>query len=157
MRKYICEEDAVGPDAEIAAQYWRKFLALNASVVTELFAGQLKSTVVCPRCERVSVSFDPYTMLSLPLPTNSTRNVVVLLQRSPYDCNAARRRTVPWIGELVDGRGAPVYQLAGLTPHESDPFREKPWEGLGFVLPKTANVAELRSSISRESGIPADR
>lgn len=32
-------------------------------------AGQFKSTVRCLKCKKVSVCFDPYLLLSLPIPS----------------------------------------------------------------------------------------
>lgn len=32
-------------------------------------AGQFKSTVVCSKCSRKSICFDPYMLITLPIPT----------------------------------------------------------------------------------------
>lgn len=40
----------------------------NDSVITDLFLGMYKSTLICPDCEYVSITFDPYNQLTLPLP-----------------------------------------------------------------------------------------
>lgn len=39
--------------------------------------GQYKSTLVCPECEKTSITFDPFMYLSLPLPDKTTRNMTV--------------------------------------------------------------------------------
>lgn len=39
--------------------------------------GQYKSTLVCPVCSKVSVTFDPFMYLSLPLPAKSSRSMTV--------------------------------------------------------------------------------
>ena len=44
----------------LAAEAWRGHLARNNSIIVDLFQGQLKSTLVCPVCARVSVTFDPF-------------------------------------------------------------------------------------------------
>lgn len=31
--------------------------------------GQYKSTLICPECKKVSVTFDPFMTISLPLPS----------------------------------------------------------------------------------------
>ncbi|OUC44895.1 hypothetical protein D917_08767, partial [Trichinella nativa] len=41
------------------------------------FHGLLKSTVVCPECDKVSITFDPFCYLSLPLPEKSDRLLVI--------------------------------------------------------------------------------
>jgi len=32
--------------------------------------GQFKSTVTCSTCKRISVCFDPYLLISMPIPSN---------------------------------------------------------------------------------------
>ncbi|OEL16929.1 Ubiquitin carboxyl-terminal hydrolase 9 [Dichanthelium oligosanthes] len=39
--------------------------------------GQYKSTLVCPVCNKISVTFDPFMYLSLPLPSTVTRMITV--------------------------------------------------------------------------------
>nr|AAN04210.1 Putative ubiquitin carboxyl terminal hydrolase [Oryza sativa Japonica Group] len=39
--------------------------------------GQYKSTLVCPDCKKISVTFDPFMYLSLPLPSTVTRMINV--------------------------------------------------------------------------------
>jgi len=43
------------------------------------FQGQLKSTLVCPDCGRVSVTFDPFMYLSLPMPHKTTRDIKITM------------------------------------------------------------------------------
>ena len=38
---------------EIAEEAWQKYLLRNRSVVVNLFQGQIKSTLVCPDCQKV--------------------------------------------------------------------------------------------------------
>lgn len=38
--------------------------------IRSIMSGQFKSTVVCNACSKVSVCFDPYLLISLPIPTN---------------------------------------------------------------------------------------
>eukprot|EP00455_Lapot_gusevi_P009468 TRINITY_DN1423_c0_g1_i5.p1 TRINITY_DN1423_c0_g1~~TRINITY_DN1423_c0_g1_i5.p1 ORF type:complete len:919 (+),score=331.64 TRINITY_DN1423_c0_g1_i5:79-2835(+) len=62
------------PDEEVAAEAWRTHLLRNQSVITDVLQGQLKSTVVCPECSKVSITFDPFMFLSVPLPSISDRS-----------------------------------------------------------------------------------
>ena len=39
--------------------------------------GQYKSTLVCPTCSKISITFDPFMYLSLPLPSTVTRTMIV--------------------------------------------------------------------------------
>jgi ubiquitin carboxyl-terminal hydrolase 4/11/15 len=56
------------PDPQAAAEAWGRHKLRNNSIIVDLFHGQLKSTLVCPTCDKVSVTFDPLMYLSLPLP-----------------------------------------------------------------------------------------
>lgn len=51
-----------------ATKCWDIYKARNDSVVTDLFAGMYKSTLICPDCEKVSIIFDPFNNLTLQLP-----------------------------------------------------------------------------------------
>lgn len=55
------EEDA-------AADAWNRHVHRNESIVTDLFHGQYKSTVQCSKCPRISITFDPMVVMSLPIP-----------------------------------------------------------------------------------------
>lgn len=55
------------PDDELSDEYWKGFLARNQSIVVDLMYGQLKSTVRCLECHNISISFDPFLTLSLPI------------------------------------------------------------------------------------------
>ncbi|OSD02956.1 cysteine proteinase [Trametes coccinea BRFM310] len=53
---------------ELARKSWEGYMMRNDSVVVDLFQGQYQSTLVCPECEKVSITFDPFMYLTLPLP-----------------------------------------------------------------------------------------
>lgn len=44
------------------------------SIFVKLFYGQLKSRVNCSICGHVSITFDPYNVLSVPIPRQSSNN-----------------------------------------------------------------------------------
>merc|ERR1712176_334320 len=56
-------------DKIVAMEAWKTYLKRNQSVIVDLLQGQYKSKVCCPDCGKVSVTFDPYMFLSVPLPT----------------------------------------------------------------------------------------
>ncbi|XP_043245405.1 ubiquitin carboxyl-terminal hydrolase 15-like [Amphibalanus amphitrite] len=77
-KPYIELRDSGGrPDAEVAAEAWDNYRRRNTSVIVDMFYGLLKSTVVCPECSKVSVTFDPHCMLQLPLPVKRERTIEV--------------------------------------------------------------------------------
>ncbi|KAI8974530.1 cysteine proteinase [Trametes punicea] len=53
---------------ELANKSWEGYMMRNDSVVVDLFQGQYQSTLVCPECSKVSITFDPFMYLTLPLP-----------------------------------------------------------------------------------------
>ena len=57
------------PDAVVAEEAWKRHQMRNRSVIVDNFQGQLKSRVVCPDCNRESITFDPFMFLSVPLPS----------------------------------------------------------------------------------------
>lgn len=60
-----------GTDADMvrfARLQWDMYKARNDSVIVDLFQGQYRSTLVCPECAKVSIKFDPFMYLTLPLP-----------------------------------------------------------------------------------------
>ena len=65
------------PDALAAAEAWDRHMLRNDSIIVDLFHGQLKSTLVCPQCAKVSITFDPLMYLSLPLP-EKTKSVFIV-------------------------------------------------------------------------------
>lgn len=52
-------------------------LLILLTIVVVGFQGQYKSTLVCPVCSKVSVTFDPFMYLSLPLPSTINRSMTV--------------------------------------------------------------------------------
>lgn len=78
QKPYIETKDADGrPDEEVADEFWRNHKARNDSVIVDVCQGQYKSTLVCPVCQKVSITFDPFMYLSLPLPSTVTRTITV--------------------------------------------------------------------------------
>lgn len=54
----------------------------NDSIIVDIFHGLFKSTLVCPECAKVSVTFDPFCYLTLPLPMKKDRTMELFLVRS---------------------------------------------------------------------------
>lgn len=61
----------------MADKCWEIYQARNDSVITDLFAGMYKSTVVCPVCEKVSIIFDPFNNLTLQLPIENLWSKII--------------------------------------------------------------------------------
>ncbi|XP_035842496.1 ubiquitin carboxyl-terminal hydrolase 9 isoform X2 [Helianthus annuus] len=78
QKPYIETKDYDGrPDEEVASEFWRYHKARNDSIVVDVCQGQYKSTLVCPVCSKISITFDPFMYLSLPLPSTTTRSMTI--------------------------------------------------------------------------------
>ncbi|GER54592.1 ubiquitin carboxyl-terminal hydrolase [Striga asiatica] len=103
-KPYIKSRDADGrPDEEVADEYWANHIARNDSIIVDVCQGQYKSTLVCPVCNKVSVTFDPFMYLSLPLQPATSRSMTVTV----FTCNgsalpSAYTVTVPKQGRCRD-------------------------------------------------------
>ena len=76
-KPYVEQKDSNGrADHIVAKEYWDGFLQREKSVFIDLFYGQLKSHVQCTRCKNISIAFDPYNVLSVPIPTRKKQIVV---------------------------------------------------------------------------------
>lgn len=62
------KEENAAAIKELAAKCWEAHKLRNNSVIVDLFVALYKSTLVCPRCGNISITFDPYNDLTLPLP-----------------------------------------------------------------------------------------
>ncbi|TMS40167.1 hypothetical protein L596_006581 [Steinernema carpocapsae] len=79
------------PDRVVAAESWTNHLRRNDSVIVDLFHGQLKSHLECPKCNHHSITFDPFMYLPLSLPkAKSTASVMFW----PADATMRPRRLV---------------------------------------------------------------
>jgi hypothetical protein len=56
---------------EMADKVWDITKKRDDSVIADLFTGLYQSTLVCPVCSKVSITFDPFNNLTLPLPLAS--------------------------------------------------------------------------------------
>uniref|UniRef100_A0A7N0T7J2 Ubiquitin carboxyl-terminal hydrolase n=1 Tax=Kalanchoe fedtschenkoi TaxID=63787 RepID=A0A7N0T7J2_KALFE len=73
-KPYIESKDSDSrPDEEVAEECWINHRARNDSLIVDVCQGQYKSTLVCPVCGKISITFDPFMYLSVPVPSPTTR------------------------------------------------------------------------------------
>ncbi|OMO68655.1 Peptidase C19, ubiquitin carboxyl-terminal hydrolase 2 [Corchorus olitorius] len=103
-KPYIEAKDAEGrPDEEVAEEYWRNHLARNDSIIVDVCQGQYRSTLVCPACQKVSVTFDPFMYLTLPLPSTTMRTMTLTVISSDGSMlPTSFTVTVPMVAMLRD-------------------------------------------------------
>uniref|UniRef100_A0A8C0G559 Ubiquitin carboxyl-terminal hydrolase n=1 Tax=Chelonoidis abingdonii TaxID=106734 RepID=A0A8C0G559_CHEAB len=103
-KPYIQLKDADGrPDKVVAEEAWENHLKRNDSIIVDIFHGLFKSTLVCPKCAKISVTFDPFCYLTLPLPMKKERTLEVYLVRmDPLTKPMQYKVVVPKIGNILD-------------------------------------------------------
>uniref|UniRef100_A0A7N5K4S4 Ubiquitin carboxyl-terminal hydrolase n=1 Tax=Ailuropoda melanoleuca TaxID=9646 RepID=A0A7N5K4S4_AILME len=103
-KPYIQLKDADGrPDKIVAEEAWENHLKRNDSIIVDIFHGLFKSTLVCPECAKISVTFDPFCYLTLPLPMKKERTLEVYLVRmDPLTKPMQYKVVVPKIGNILD-------------------------------------------------------
>ena len=104
-------------DEDCARRFWEVNLRRNDSIVTDLFCGQFKSTITCPDCNWINITFDPFDAINLPLLTQikkhdygSSENVEEFkffyipknVLRNPYCCMIKNVSNSEEIGKVID-------------------------------------------------------
>ena len=87
-------------DDSISVESWNKHLARNQSIIVDLMHGQFKSISNCPKCNSFSVVFDPFSMISIPIPEET--KVCLTFVYVPYNtakqhikCSIIAEKTAP--------------------------------------------------------------
>ncbi|XP_050377387.1 ubiquitin carboxyl-terminal hydrolase 9-like [Argentina anserina] len=152
-KPYIETKDSDGrPDEEVADECWKNHKARNDSLIVDVCQGQYKSTLVCPVCEKVSITFDPFMYLSVPLPSTVTRSMTVTVLYGdgrglpiPYTVNLIKDRCVR---DLIEALGTACclksdenLLLAEIYEHRIYRYFENPSEYLSSLKPDERIVA----------------
>ncbi|XP_061689922.1 ubiquitin carboxyl-terminal hydrolase 4 [Syngnathoides biaculeatus] len=116
-KPYLAQRDAEGrPDEIVAIEAWKNHRLRNDSVIVDIFHGLFKSTLVCPECSKVSVTFDPFCYLTLPLPMKIDRNMEVVLVRSDPQSRPTKYRVVVHKMGTVMELCSALSRLCGIPP-----------------------------------------
>ncbi|KAL4145359.1 hypothetical protein PRNP1_013031 [Phytophthora ramorum] len=71
---YEIKDRPEAKDRDVSDEYWKFYLERNASALSELFCGQLRSEIRCETCNHRSVCFDVFWDLSLPVPKRNGKS-----------------------------------------------------------------------------------
>ena len=146
------EDDWVVKNAlsRVGDEAWRRFLRRNSSIMSDIAMGQVLNTVKCPECKFSSRNFDPFSILSIPIPTNSDIlfECVVFRRMDAFNCphilNRAQRGSVSPVRFSRVGKGK------GSLSHP-------PIEKYIISMSRLTDSSEIVNEIERVSGIHASR
>ncbi|KAM6062121.1 ubiquitin carboxyl-terminal hydrolase 4 isoform 5-T5 [Chlamydotis macqueenii] len=130
---------------EVAKEAWENHRLRNDSIIVDIFHGLFKSTLVCPKCSKVSVTFDPFCYLTLPLPLRRDRLMeVTLVYADPQRRPVQYRLVLPMMGAISDlcetlsllsGVPAENMVVTDVYNHRFHKIFQKD-EGLNHIMPK---------------------
>ena len=68
-KKYIelNEKQPEENDIDASNRWWEAYLRRDNSIIMDLFSGQYKSTLRCPFCDKISITYDQFSCLELPI------------------------------------------------------------------------------------------
>jgi ubiquitin carboxyl-terminal hydrolase 4/11/15 len=116
------------PDAirEMAEKVWDITRKRDDSVIADLFTGMYKSTLKCPECGKISITFDPFNNLTLPLPVEDLMSRTIKfypLNDSPVkiEVELPKHSSIESLKQFVSVRtGVPVNRMMG-----AEEFKDK--------------------------------
>ncbi len=76
-----CNSDTHESCSAIANDSWLRFLTRENSIITDNFYGQFKSKLTCPKCSKVSITFEPFSNFLVPLPTPKQSHLCLLVTK----------------------------------------------------------------------------
>lgn len=104
---------------EMAEKVWDITRQRDDSVIADLFTGMYKSTLKCPECGKISITFDPFNNLTLPLPLETVWSKTVKffpLNDVPVkiDVELPKHSSIEVLKQYISLRtGVPVERLMG--------------------------------------------
>uniref|UniRef100_M4BGP8 Ubiquitin carboxyl-terminal hydrolase n=1 Tax=Hyaloperonospora arabidopsidis (strain Emoy2) TaxID=559515 RepID=M4BGP8_HYAAE len=117
-KPYVEVEDSDGSqdDATVAKKAWERHLLRNDSIFVDHVQGQFKSTVVCPLCNKVSITFDPFNCIQLELPQQQNCRIeVIYVSNEPTKSMTRYLLEAPKKGSVLQLKRA-LSKLCGVNP-----------------------------------------
>lgn len=143
-KPYVTLKDSDGrPDLEVADEAWSNHRLRDQSIIVDLFYGLLKSSVTCS-CANSSVRFDPFSMLTLPLPMDDLLQHDLFLVRCTGDMPTKYGARLPPTHSYSELRGA-LAAVARVPRH---------WLTAAFV--QSGRFVDMPSD-DEKSGVRRDR
>jgi hypothetical protein len=106
------------PDGIVADEAWQNYRARNDSFIVDHFQGLLRSELRCPTCNRVSVTFDPFMYLSLPLPMKTHRTLeLIFVSNDPTRVPLKLKVDISKDAKVLDLKKQIGEMVGGIPPH----------------------------------------
>ena len=70
-------------EQDLADEYWANTVRNNASYFYALFMGQFQSKLICSKCKKEKIKYEPFNALNLPIPEEDKIIVKICLFRLP--------------------------------------------------------------------------
>ncbi|TMW67387.1 hypothetical protein Poli38472_011007 [Pythium oligandrum] len=137
----VKESDGKQDDAEVAQEAWKRHLLRNDSIFVDHVQGQFKSTVVCPICSKVSITFDPFNCVQLELPIQQNRRMEAIVvakgkQMMRYWVEVPKKGNILSLKRAVSKlSGIPAHLMIATDIYQSTVYR---------VISDTERLAMLR-------------
>lgn len=129
------------------AEAWDLYRRRNDSLVMDSFFGQFKSTCVCPKCKKVSVSYDAFKDVSIEIPQLRVTHRVVDVYLFPVATQSDKAPMTKYglhvnVNETIEGLKMTLSELCGI-----------PTEKLVFCSVGNARLAGIYENESQISDI----
>jgi ubiquitin carboxyl-terminal hydrolase 4/11/15 len=121
-------DEMIGNDEairEMADKVWDITRRRDDSVIADLFTGMYKSTLQCPVCDKISITFDPFNNLTLPIPVEDMWSHSIKfypLNDSPveFDVDLPKHSPLSLLKKFISDRsGVPVERLFGAEEYQN--------------------------------------
>ncbi|KAH6694104.1 ubiquitin carboxyl-terminal hydrolase [Plectosphaerella plurivora] len=121
-------DEMIGNDEairEMADKVWDITRRRDDSVIADLFTGMYKSTLQCPVCDKISITFDPFNNLTLPIPVEDMWSHTIKfypLNDAPveFDVDLPKHSPLALLKKFVSERsGVPVERLFGAEEYQN--------------------------------------
>jgi ubiquitin carboxyl-terminal hydrolase 4/11/15 len=80
----IKEKDVNESEEDASKRWWDSHLKRENSIIVDLFYGQFKSEIKCLKCGKISITFDPFVFLGLPIPNINFSIKIKLFWENPF-------------------------------------------------------------------------
>ena len=75
-------------EKDLGNEYWSNTVRNNASYFYGLFTGQLESKLICQKCNKTKIKYEPYSSLDLPIPEDNNIIIFIKLFRLPLSLSS---------------------------------------------------------------------